>query len=401
MNGINTDTTSISVTFFDDFKIAYKDKVLNEKKIRSDMVTKLLAYMICHRKNNISVQELSEALWENDECDNPANALKNLIYRSRMVLRKYLGEYSFIMTGRGYYFWNNDIKTDIDAEEFENLCSRALSEENIDKRIQLAQKAIRYYKDKFFSRYCDNYWVVTLNAYYHSLYLNIVKQLSYDLNQSESYVKMEKVCYKALCIDELDEDIHYYYIKALINENKRDMAEKHYKKLIGLLYDQLHVRPSERIIELYDTLLKDSHTIQSNTVKIKNELRDGVTDKGAFVCEYGVFKKSCELELRRSKRNKCDVYVVIFTLNNSIAGNKNIYRQCNITSDSIKRVMDIITVSVRSGDIVCRYSSLQFMVLLTSGSYKDIVKIADRVTDNINKLRINIRTQYSIEKINA
>ena len=78
------------------------------------------------------------------------------------------------MTGRGYYFWNNDIRTDIDAEQFEKLCSKALGEENINIRLPMELRAIRYYKEKFFARFCDNYWVVTLNAYYHSMYLNII-----------------------------------------------------------------------------------------------------------------------------------------------------------------------------------------------------------------------------------
>lgn len=400
MGGINADTDCISVTFFDDFKITYNDRVLNEKKIKSDMVTKLLAYMICHRKNNMSVQELSEALWENDESDNPANALKNLVYRSRTVLRKYLGEYDFIMTGRGYYFWNNDIRTDIDAEQFEKLCSKALGEENINIRLPMELRAIRYYKEKFFARFCDNYWVVTLNAYYHSMYLNIIKQLSCDLYKSRNFTRMENVCHRALCIDELDEDIHYYYIKALINENKRDMAVNHYCKLTDLLYDRLHVKPSVKLCTIYDELLNDSHKVQKDTAKIKAELIKDAVGKGALVCEYGMFKKSCELELRCAKRHSMDVYIIIFTLNNYLSYKSNCAKEY-ISPDSIKKILDIITLSLRSGDVVCRYSSVQFLVLITSKKREDVCTIAERIKSDINKQRINIRSEYSIEKINV
>lgn len=83
-----TDTQELKVTFLDDFKITYKDKELSQKSINSDKVTRLLAYLICHKENVVSVGELSDVLWTEGECDDPVNALKNLVYRARSVLKK-------------------------------------------------------------------------------------------------------------------------------------------------------------------------------------------------------------------------------------------------------------------------------------------------------------------------
>lgn len=68
-----TDTQELKVTFLDDFKITYKDKELSQKSINSDKVTRLLAYLICHKENVVSVGELSDVLWTEGECDDPAN----------------------------------------------------------------------------------------------------------------------------------------------------------------------------------------------------------------------------------------------------------------------------------------------------------------------------------------
>ena len=81
-----TDTQELKVTFLDDFKITYKDKELSQKSINSDKVTRLLAYLICHKENVVSVGELSDVLWTEGECDDPANALKNLVYTSGFSL---------------------------------------------------------------------------------------------------------------------------------------------------------------------------------------------------------------------------------------------------------------------------------------------------------------------------
>ncbi len=400
MGDIQTVTPKLSVTFLDDFKLTCKDSSLNEKKIKSDMVTKLLAYIICHRKNNLSVQELSEALWEDDECDNPANALKNLIYRLRSALKKNIGDYLFIMTGRGYYFWNGEVSVEVDAEVFEDLCKRASNEKNINKRIEYARLAVKCYKEKFLSQYTDKYWVVTLNAYYHSMYLDIVRQLSIDLLELKKYDEMEKICYMALSLDEFDEDIHYYYMKALISENKRNMAVKHFFEVKKMLYDKLSVNPSKKLCEIYNELLKTDMAYKADITNISNELRKyyNVAD-GAYLCEYEIFKKSCEIELRKAKRSDIGIYIILFTiesgLKNSYSGKNN-----SVTTDSIEKVTEVIKHSLRSGDIISRYSIMQFVVLIQSFNYEDVSKIAKRILQNTDNLKANVRLNYSIEKLN-
>ena len=83
------------------------------------MVSKLLVYIIFHRKKALTVQELCEVLWQEGGSDNPAGALKNLVYRLRMCLKKIWGDYEFIITGRGTYQWNPEINLEVDAEAFE------------------------------------------------------------------------------------------------------------------------------------------------------------------------------------------------------------------------------------------------------------------------------------------
>lgn len=68
----------VSVRTFGRFALSYEGKVLDDDNIRSEMVTKLLAYALCHRDRVIPVSEFVDVLWEADESDNPAGALKIL-----------------------------------------------------------------------------------------------------------------------------------------------------------------------------------------------------------------------------------------------------------------------------------------------------------------------------------
>ena len=90
--------------------------ILDDDVLRSDMLKKLLIYILTHREHPVTNQELAEALWQEDETDNPAGALKNLMYRLRNVLKKSIGDYNYIITSQGSYAWNNEIKVMLDIE---------------------------------------------------------------------------------------------------------------------------------------------------------------------------------------------------------------------------------------------------------------------------------------------
>ena len=108
----------LTVKSFGKFQITYGEHILNDELLRSDMLKKLLMYMLTHREHPASTQELAEALGQEDEVDNPAGALKNLMYRLRTILKKYISDDKFIITSQGSYAWNNEIEVDLDAERF-------------------------------------------------------------------------------------------------------------------------------------------------------------------------------------------------------------------------------------------------------------------------------------------
>ena len=117
----------LKVRLFGHFEMRNPEGFLNEEKIRSEMLTKLLVYFFCHRRGNVTVQELSEALWPDDTSDNPAGALKNLMYRLRTMIKKEWGGQEFILTGRGSYSWNPAVELEIDIEEFEEFYKESFS----------------------------------------------------------------------------------------------------------------------------------------------------------------------------------------------------------------------------------------------------------------------------------
>ena len=61
----------LNVRMFGEFRISNEDGMLNTESIRSEMLTRLLTYMLCHRNKRLTAQELIDVLWSENESENP------------------------------------------------------------------------------------------------------------------------------------------------------------------------------------------------------------------------------------------------------------------------------------------------------------------------------------------
>ena len=65
------------------------------------------------------------------------------------------------------------------------------------------------------TKVADMHWVMTLNTYYHSLYLNCVRYLCEYYVSTEKFEELEQLCSQALQWESLDEELYCYLIRAL------------------------------------------------------------------------------------------------------------------------------------------------------------------------------------------
>lgn len=391
----------LKVQMFGEFRVSGNGGSLDDDKIRSEMMTKLLAYLFCHRRKKVTIQELGEALWHDDRSDNPIGALKNLMYRLRNILKKEWGDQEFIVTGRGTYSWNQEVPVWIDAEAFERSCKQAGTITDKNEKTDSYLEAVKLYKGTFLPKLSGEYWITSLSTYYHSLYLSTVKELASLLEEENRYDEMNVVCKKAIQLDALDEELHCYLIKALIGQNKQNLALEHYQKAVDLLYDNLGVRPSSELRAVYEELLKQKHAQELDLGNIQEELKSEDDGSGAFLCEYGVFKKSYHLELRRANRLGLPVYISLITMYPSIDVNVESEAYLKLINVGMDLMEKVLMDSLRTGDVISRYSGNQFIVMLPNCQYDSSQMIMKRIQNNFysrdSRLRVKIR--YSVDEI--
>ena len=200
------------------------------------------------------------------------------------------------------------------------------------------------------------------------MYINEVVKLSETLYACNDYKNMEIVCSRALMTDDLSEDVHYYYMRALISQNRQAEAEKHFKQLEQLFKERLCVKPSEKICNLNKEITLNHDNIIHRY------------SRGAVVCDYEEFMKNCEIEKRRIRRNNSSAYTVVF-------------------NKSSETFLYTLKHSLRESDIVAACDKTHYIILLSDCSIDNVRDIVKRILDNCSKKQQKEIPEYKLKKL--
>lgn len=395
--------SELTVKMFGKFQVENEKGILNKENMRSEMLTRLLAYMISRREKDMTAQELIDVLWPDDQSDNPAGALKNLMYRLRKLMSRTWGDGGkYIVTGRGAYQLNPEFVFHIDIEEFEECCRQVFNSEDPAVQQENGKRAVELYQGMFLSELSSEYWVVSIATYYHSIYLTMVKKLAALLEKEKKFTDVEEICGKAIQIEPLDEEIHCFLLRAMIADNKQQLAASHYKETVKLLYDSLGVRPSGEMESIYEELQKIQHDHESNIDIIQEDLREEKAS-GAFFCVYGVFRKIYALESRSSRRLGISVHLALVSLYLDFQIQKDDQDYTDLIGVGMSVLEETLMKKLRSSDIVCRYSVNQFLVMLPACQYEDAKMVVNRLKDSFYRSGKTGRLllQYSIDELDV
>ncbi|WP_027422344.1 AfsR/SARP family transcriptional regulator [Lachnobacterium bovis] len=383
------------------FQLQYNDKVVEMKEIRSAMMTKVLLYLLIYRDEELNSERLCMAIWERSDVANPAGALKNLIYRLRNFFRNEFGIEDVILNSCGSYKWNPQVDVELDVEKFKEIIKTAKNQEK-EKAILLYREGLDIYKGDFMPAFLDLYWILTLNTYYHSLYLSAAKRLAEIYSTDNNMTDLEKLCNVAIKIDNTEEEIYCYLIEALVKLDHVSMAYETYDKAKKILFNELKIDKTEKLDEAYKMILSFS---KSDVVDEMDEVYEDINEmdedvKGAFVCGYQVFKEIYRMNARLNARDDEEGQVLLITLDSC-------YKQKNdMTEYQIKRAMasleKILIDSLRIGDVISKYSTSQYIVLLQSCNEENGIMVSNRIVEKLlekNKKNRSVSVQIDLEPV--
>lgn len=392
----------LTVNTLGKFQVTDGEIILNDDNLRSAMLSKLLMYMLIYRDKTLTTDDISMAIWQDEEVDNPAGALKNLMYRLRKALAAKFGEQDYIVTNRGSYRWNPEIEVVIDAEQFEKLVASAKNENVYEDAILKYERALSLYNGSFMNRISDMHWIQTLSTYYNSIYLSVVKALAELYIKMEDYEKLEKICNEALQYENADEQLYCYQIEARMRSGNITLALESYEKAREIMEKELGIRKTTILNKVYEELLAMSKGQTSYNIKEVKEDIEEEDPQGVFLCGYPIFKEIYHLEVRKSARSDNPENLVLFT----IEGRKEDPKE--VAEFRVKSAMNgletVIKDSLRVGDVAAKYSETQFIVLLPSCNKELAATVANRIVSSFyeyNPKYKNVTVKINIEEVSS
>lgn len=378
----------IEVSMFGGFSIQAGEGRLQDTVARTHQLWHLIEYLITFRSKSITQEELIAVLWPEGGIDNPANALKNLVYRVRSLLSSHglPCAKDMIVYSRGGYRWNNDLPCRVDAEEFDRLFHLADSDAlTPEQRVPYYRRLIDLYKGNFLPGARFETWVAPLSSRYRARYYQCVYALLDHLQEQRDFAAMEEICLRAIAIDQFEEPAHRYYIIALIGQGKQALGMSHYSSVTDLFFRELGISPSSSMRELYREIAKTSHDVEIDLGIVKQDLEESDHTDGAFYCEYEVFKNLYRLEARTAARTGQSVFISLVTAE-ALDGSAMDVKLQNKVMDSL---FEIIQGSLRKGDVYARFSACQYVLMLPALTFENCEMVMDRIIKRFRHIHRN------------
>lgn len=354
---------TIKICMFGEFSFSTDTQVISDRDNRSGKVWLLLAYIICFRNKTISDDDIVSALWYDDDSNvNPTNALKTMFHRSRSLLDRVCDGCGrrLIIRKKGSYSFNIRADYTLDIEEFEKLYNFGKSSSFEVERLSYYMKALDLYKGDFIPKISSELWVMPLKTYYHNLYLQIVREAIDILLASGRHADIALICRKAIEIELFDENLYYSLMRSLLESKKHNEAVAVYIKMSDMLFSMFGVMPSDQLRETYREAMRTENIQETDLLTIKDQLKEYEQKTGAFLCDYDFFKVFYQIEARAIVRSGDAVHIGLLTITD-VQGKPISKRSLGRSMDNLAKV---ICECLRQGDVVAKYSSSQYVLLL-------------------------------------
>ena len=315
--------------------------------------------------------------------------LRKIIDRSHFPKGKYI-----VCAENRYYFsqeyeWKSD--TDDLDEQIEHLRKGGLSQE---ETWDIQWEYCRNYRGEFLPMLGGEAWAAQEAAYYQKWYFQCVSSLSQHLKEAGEYEKLLSLCTMASYIHPYDE-WQTVQIDCLMALNRYRDALKVYEEASDLFYEELGVDTLDQTVAKYRNREGQMYVLANAMTGIKDILVEEDREPGAYQCSYPSFLDMYRILARMQERTGIPITLMICTLADTQeersfgpgtergtekgppgqpeSGGKD------RLEERMESFRKILADSIRSGDVYSRYSSRQYLVLLTDATQEQGQKIAARL----------------------
>ena len=369
--------TRFHIQMMDNFALYIDERHVEYLAAKTRKGAALIEYLVLNHGQSVPNYRILATLWADDRSANPESALKTLVSRLRAQLNQIHPELGgCIVADRGAYHWQMMPGMTVDVYEIESIFE-ALSASKVDKarRGELYRRLMELYSGDLLQNAEQNEWALARATALHNQYMSSVYSYIELLKSEGDWDQVACTCRRALDVDNFDDRLHMELMSALINTNRTSEALVQYKHVMHLNYRYLGVRPSDDMQEFYKQIVRAGKTLDLNLESIRNELRESGEQRGAFVCEYAVFKEIYNLQMRNLERLGSTMFLAVIMVGNPEEAGQDSIRQDNIMNG----LLEILRSNLRKGDTITHFSPTIFALLLPTVNYTTGNMVMERV----------------------
>ena len=304
-----------------------------------------------------------DLIYEEEETENPANALKIIVHRLRKLLPTIgFPEADYIENSDGKYRWNTKIPcvsdTSIFDEAYKTACMPSTSKE---ESLEYYLKVISVYKGDFLGHNSSEKWILPIRVYYQESYIKAFKKSFEILKENQDYNLMYSIANKGATIYPYDEEILYIKIFALHALGKTKEAIREYTLAVDLILDEFGVVPSIELVKLFSEISSATQNLTESVNDVKKHLNDMENDGGAYYCNFQNFSDTYRFLTRGLERSGLSAFLMLC----SITGKQGKpLKDEELLKEASRKLKNATKEALRKGDLYTRYSASQYLYLL-------------------------------------
>ena len=343
------------------FRIEMDGQVYDTFAQKSRKGAALIRFLVVQRGRPVSSQRLIRELEADSRNENPRNAMKTLVSRTRSLLNQISpGLGSCIASESGTYRWQSLPGVTVDVLEILDILDRLRGKIDEEQQCALTERLMELYQGELE----DEYWL-------HREYLEAIYDYIGLLNGREAYNRVCEVCERALKIDDLDEQLHILKMEALVNLNRPSEAMSQYYRVVRQSQVRLESEPSDELRAYYTDLVEQGRSLKLNLDFIHNELtREEKEQSGPYFCEYRAFKEIYNIQMRNLERLGSTMFLGVIM----VGSNSSVIREGGMAG-----LLEILRRNLRKGDIVTRFSENIVAMLLPMVNYSTRSGVMGRI----------------------
>lgn len=327
----------IEIKMFHEFDILVDDKSIFYSITRLPVIIELLQYMLSNYNNELSPNKIAEDIWPEKEYFDSKKVLRTYIYRLKLFLsgsnplNTDISKHIIISNIKGRYKLTLSDNCTFDVKTFYEEYKKIELTLNDIQDINLLKNLLSLYKGHFLPNIVNTHWDIPIR----NLYLDIFCKLSntilsyYYLNSN--FKDLIKTCELIFEIYDLDEQSNVLFLNSLIAEERISDALHHYSYITSKMYNELDVRPTEDLKQIYIKLKKPMNTTKLQLKKANPQ--SNINPRNIFWRKFSYMTK---------RRNYKDIKVMTVAIVRFYKKNdENIQHNESLTiNESIKYILD-------------------------------------------------------------